>query len=177
MRKVSRSWIAVIVAVTVVGSVAAPPAQSLANDQAKPDVFNPGKATRGSHDVPEPQGDFGQGKGRHHEVVSMRTRESNTYVTADGSFETELFPGTVNYMAPDGSFLPIDNTLEATRAGAGSETGKTPTHCIFPVASKARPRGLSRRAFGLATRSTAPRARWPSKVALRRMRTPSRAST
>lgn len=112
VRRLSKSSVAVIVAVAVIGSLSGPSTSSFAKDAPAPDVFDPGPAARGSHDVPEPQGSFSEGRGRDHEVVDMRTSNSNTYVTSDGAYETEVFPGKVNYKDSTGSYQPIDNTLE-----------------------------------------------------------------
>jgi RHS repeat-associated protein len=45
------------------------------------------------------------------EIESRRTQTSRTFLTADGLYRTELFPGSIHYRDAVGGWEPIDNTL------------------------------------------------------------------
>jgi hypothetical protein len=118
MGRIGKSWIALLVSVAVLGSLTATAAVSSAGEGPPADIFDPGEARRAPHGSSAPAGDFAQGRGREREVTEMRTAESNTYLTADGSYETVIHPGVVNFKQ-DGQFRPIDNELVATGGGSG----------------------------------------------------------
>jgi hypothetical protein len=120
MKVLARSWIALLVALAVVGSLMATTETSLAGDGPKPDIFTPGPAnTDGGDDGGGPRDPFGADKGRHHEIVEMRTRESNTFLNKDGTYDTDVYTGAVNYKDAQGRFQPIDNTLVPDAAAQG----------------------------------------------------------
>jgi len=45
------------------------------------------------------------------EVTSLRTRTSDTYLTASGAYQTVLSAGSVNYQDSSGAWQPIDDSL------------------------------------------------------------------
>lgn len=51
------------------------------------------------------------------EIPSFRTRDSDTYLTAGGMYAAQVYPGPVNYRAADGSWQPIDDSLDAVSGG------------------------------------------------------------
>jgi hypothetical protein len=109
-----------LVAVAVMGSLTATSGTSLANEVPKPDIFTPGPAnTDGGQEDPGPRDPFGADKGRHHEIVDMRTRESNTFLNKDGTYDTDVYTGAVNYKDAQGRFQPIDNNLVPDAAAQG----------------------------------------------------------
>ncbi len=57
------------------------------------------------------------------ELVSSRTRTSRTYEDAQGALTSRVYPGSVNYRAPDGSWKAIDNTVVATTGGFANKAG------------------------------------------------------
>ncbi len=52
------------------------------------------------------------------ELPALRTRTSHTYLGSDGTYQAQVFPGSINYQDANGAWQPIDNTLVA-----GSEKG------------------------------------------------------
>ena len=52
-----------------------------------------------------------QASGALQEITSLRTRTSDTYLTASGAYQTVLSAGSVNYQDPTGAWQPIDDSL------------------------------------------------------------------
>ncbi len=45
------------------------------------------------------------------ELPTLRTRTSHTYLGSDGTYQAQIFPGSINYQDANGAWQPIDNTL------------------------------------------------------------------
>ncbi|WP_040668658.1 DNRLRE domain-containing protein, partial [Nitrolancea hollandica] len=52
------------------------------------------------------------------ELPALRTRTSHTYLGSDGTYQAQIFSGSINYQDANGAWQPIDNTLVP-----GSEKG------------------------------------------------------
>ncbi|MDP6945207.1 MAG: hypothetical protein QF464_13750, partial [Myxococcota bacterium] len=69
------------------------------------------------------------------EIISDRTATTATYILSDTDWAvTRAWPAPVHYRGPDGSWLPIETTLQATERGAHSwEVGAHQTPMHFPT--------------------------------------------
>lgn len=45
------------------------------------------------------------------ELPALRTRTSHTYLGSDGTYQAQIFSGSINYQDANGKWQPIDNTL------------------------------------------------------------------
>lgn len=52
------------------------------------------------------------------ELPALRTRTSHTFLGSDGTYQAQIFSGSINYQDANGAWQPIDNTLVS-----GSEKG------------------------------------------------------
>lgn len=109
-----------------------------AHGRVSADVFTPGDVNT-SVVGGAPSGDFGHGDGRGHEVVDLRTRDSQTFVTTSGDYETDIYPGPVNFRDSHGRYQPIDNSIVSDSASGYAFRNKANDYMVHlpPVASGA----------------------------------------
>lgn len=111
-RALTRRALVALVAASVMGmyTIHAVPSAAAPPSPPKADIFTPGPINRTPAGGP-PHGGFRNGSTRGREIASMRTANSYTFVTSDGDYQTQLFPGSVNYRAGDASWQKIDDSL------------------------------------------------------------------
>ncbi len=67
------------------------------------------------------------------EIPGLRSQDSRTYITEDGTYEAEVYPGAIHYRGPDREWHPIDNTLVASsRPGYGFENKENDYKLLVP---------------------------------------------
>ena len=69
-------------------------------------------------------------EGRNNQALPARSRNSRTYKDGRG-YVTEIYPGAVNYQTPNGSWLPIDNTLVGTNLKGFSFQNKANSYALY----------------------------------------------
>lgn len=81
-----------------------------------------GSAPIPSSPKPEAEAPTGYVPGRSFEVVEARTARSKVFRNPDGTSTAHLYEGPVHFKAADGSWRPIDASMDPTPAGASARS-------------------------------------------------------